>query len=127
MLPAVGDESGSGQRRVPAHDHELDRLSGPGVWHPDRASLENARMAHRHILDFVRIDVEAGDIDHVLLAIDHVHIAALVDARDVARPQETVSSHHFFGLVWPVPVARHDLRAFDAKLAGFAELEVAAL
>ena len=84
-------------------------------------------MAHRHVLDFVRIDVEAGDVDHVLLAIDHVHVAAFVDPRDVAGPQETVGGHHLFGLVRPVPVARHHLRALDAQFAGFADLEVAAV
>ena len=47
-------------------------------------------MAHRHILDFVRIDVEARDDDHVLLAIDDVHVAALVDPRDVAGAQAAV-------------------------------------
>ena len=42
MLAAVSDESGFGQRRVLAHDDELDRLSGPGVWDADRAGLEHA-------------------------------------------------------------------------------------
>ena len=84
-------------------------------------------MAHRHILDFVRIDVEAGHIDHVLLAVDNVHVAAFVDPRDVAGAQETVDGHDLGGLIRPVPIAGHDLRTPDAQFPGFADLEVASV
>src|SRR5579871_6558630 len=113
-LPGIGDELGAGQRIVLAHDDDLDRLPRLLVGDADRADLEYAGMGHQYVFDLVGVDVEPGDIDHVLLAVDHEHIAALVDLRDVARAQETVGVHHVGGLIGHVPVAGHDLRAFDA-------------
>ena len=54
---------------VLAHDDDLDRLAALGVGDADRADLQHPRMGHHHVLDLVRIDVEAGDDDHVLLPV----------------------------------------------------------
>ena len=126
ILPGVSDEIGAGQRLVLAHHHDLDGLSGPLVGNADRADLEHARMGHQHLLDLIRIDIEPGHVDHVLLSIDHEHVAAVVDLGDVAGAQVTVGSHRLGGLVGPHPVAGHDLRALDAQFAGLAGPYVAA-
>ena len=41
------------------------------------------------------------------------------------RSAKSHRRHHLGGLVGPVPVACHDLRALDAQFAGFADFEVA--
>ena len=69
-------------------------------------------------LDLVRIDVESGDEDHVLLAVLDEHEALRVHAPDVAGAQP-VAEHDLLGLVGPVPVAAHQLRAEHADLADF--------
>ena len=62
----------------------------------------------RH-LDLVRVDVESGDQDHVLLAIDNVEISLLVHASDVAGMQPAVGVDDFRRVLGPVPVSLHDL------------------
>ena len=67
------------------------------------------------------VDRQKETIIVVLLPVDDEHIAALVDAGDVAGAQEAVLGHHPGGLVGPLPVAGHDLRSLDAQFARFAE------
>ena len=127
MLAAVGDDLGVGDGGVLAHDHDLDRLAGLGVRHAERADLMHARVGHHHVLDLVRIDVEAGDENHVLLPVDDEEIAALVDPGDVAGLQVAVRGHHMGRLVRLHPVAGHHLRSLDAKLARLSHRRVAPL
>ena len=54
-------------------------------------------------------------------------IAALVHHADVARLEEAVGRHDLGGLVGPLPVAGHHLRAADADLARLAERHVVAV
>src|SRR5262245_1956210 len=77
-------------------------------------------MSEKHFFDLVRIDVEAADYDHILLALDDVKIAVLVHPRHVARVKPSVAQRDG-GLLGAVPVTLHDLRAANAKLAGFAD------
>jgi hypothetical protein len=55
--------------------------------HADRADFQHARQHRDHVLDLVRIHVEAGHQDHVLLAIDDVEETLLVHLRHVAGVQ----------------------------------------
>ena len=60
--------------RILAHDDQLHCFTGLFVWHADSRCFKNARMQGNHILDFVRIHVEAGDQDHVLAPVEQEQI-----------------------------------------------------
>ena len=74
-----------------------------------------------HLLDLVRIDVEAGDQDHVLHPVDDLHLPVGQHHRHVAGAEVAVRRHDLRGLVRPLPVAGHDLRTLHAQLAPLAE------
>ena len=71
----------------------------------DGRHFAHAGMRGDDFLDFVRIDVEAGDQDHVLLAVDQEDEALLVDIADVAGAQEAVGMEDRGGFFRPLPVA----------------------
>src|SRR5439155_25765494 len=75
----------------------------------------------------VRVYVESGDQDHVLLAVLDVDEPARVHVADVAGAQPPPGEHHLGGLVGAIPVAARHLRAADADLADLPELEVPAV
>ncbi len=84
-------------------------------------------MPHHHILDFVGVNIEARDDDHVLLAVDNAGEAVRVDHRDITGLEPAFCIQclgRCFGLL-PVPL--HDLRAFDAKLAPLAQRQFVAV
>src|SRR5579863_982174 len=111
----------SGEVLVLPDDEGLDRFAGLGVLHADHGTFQDARVACDHFLDLVRIDVEAGDEDHVLLAIDDLGVAVRAHHADVTGAEIAVGRHHLGGLVRPVPVTGHYLRAPGADFAGLAE------
>ncbi len=96
------------------------------IWHADRSDFEHARQLGDHVLDFVRIDVEAGDQNHVLLPVDDLDEAVFVHQTDVARLEEAVRGHDLGRLFRSVPVASHHLRAADADFAGLAKRHLVA-
>ena len=55
------------------------------VRHADHGAFQHAGMARDHFLDLVRIDVEAGDEDHVLLAVDDLGVAVRRSSRRCRR------------------------------------------
>ncbi len=61
-----------------------------GVRHADHGAFQHAGVAGDHFLDLVRIDVEAGDQDHVLLAVDDLGVAVRVHHADVAGAEIAV-------------------------------------
>src|SRR5690606_9108836 len=66
-----------GSRR---QDHErLHRLAAPLVRHSDGARFRDRGMEREHFVDLVRIDVESGSFDHVLLAPHDAEVAVRVD------------------------------------------------
>ena len=109
------------QRRVALDDEELDRLAGVGVRHPHRGALQHARVQVDHLFDFGRVDVEARHQDHVLLAVDDAHVAALVHDADVAGLEPAVRAEHLGGFLRSLPVAGHHLWAADADFAAFTD------
>src|ERR1700694_6173145 len=84
-------------------------------------------MHRHHRFDFVRIHVEPGDQDHVLLAVDDAHVTTLVDYADVAGREPTITVDYFRRLFRPLPIARHHLRPLDADLTAVAERDIFAL
>ncbi len=84
-------------------------------------------MARHHLLDLVGIDVEAGDEDHVLLAVDDLDETVLVHEAHVARLEEAVGGEDIGGLFGPVPVAGHHLGTANADLADLVEPKILAI
>jgi hypothetical protein len=54
------------------------------VRHADDGAFEHARQLGHYVLYLGRVDVETRDQDHILLAIDDFHEAALIHAAEVA-------------------------------------------
>src|ERR1700687_5642718 len=79
--------------------------------------FQHARTLRDQVLDLIRIDLEARDDDHVLLAILDEYEAALIEAPDIAGAQPAFRQHDVFGLFGPLPVAAHHLRTAQTDLA----------
>ncbi len=121
IFAAMSDQLLGEQVLVLFHYDDFDRLAGNRVGNADSAHFQHAGVQRDDILDFIGIDVEAGDEDHVLLAVDNAHIAPVVDGRYIARAQKAVGSEDFGGFVRTPPIATHYLWAFDAEFSGFAD------
>jgi hypothetical protein len=87
---------------------------------PTTAHSSTPSASGHHVLDLVRVDVEAAHQDHVLLAVDDLEVAAFVEHADVAALEVAVGRHDLGGLVGALPVAGHHLRALDRDLARLA-------
>src|SRR5689334_2334611 len=83
-------------------------------------------MPGSDVLDLVRIHLEAGHGDHVLLAILQEHEAAVIDAADVAGAEPASRQHHLRGLIGAVPVTLHYLRPLHAYFPGGIETDIPA-
>src|SRR5208282_2034363 len=59
-----------GKRRIALDDEELDRLAGTFVRYADHRRFAHTRMPHDDVFHLVGKHLEAGDDDHVLLAIE---------------------------------------------------------
>ena len=101
------------------HDHGGDGLAPFVVGHADHGDHRDIGMLRQHILDLARKDVEAARDDHVLLAVEDEHVAALVLARDVAGVQPA-ALERFRGRVRSLPVFGHHMAGAHADLAGLA-------
>jgi hypothetical protein len=87
-LAAEGDQLvGVGALAGAQADEGLDRLAAIGVGDADDGGLAHGRMAVEDVLDLARPHLEAGGVDLVLLAVDHVEPAVGVHEADVARVQ----------------------------------------
>src|SRR5690606_37250472 len=82
-----------GERRVLLHDDQLDGLAGFFVGHADHRALQHTLEFGDHVLDLVRVHVETADQHHVLLAVHHPEVAALVHDPDVAALEVAVGGH----------------------------------
>src|SRR5262245_59347882 len=90
LTPAVRDHVALAQGRARRLGHEqLYGLAGPLVPLADASAFGHAGASCRHRLDLVRVDVEAGDDDHVLLAVHDLEEALLVEDPDIARAEIT--------------------------------------
>src|SRR6476619_542526 len=67
---AVFDDVVDRKVRVLLDDERLHRLARFRIRDADHGAFQHARMAGDYFLDLVRIDVEARDQDHILLAVD---------------------------------------------------------
>ena len=119
-LPAEGDQ----RLRVDGvanaqRDEGLHRLPAICVGLPDDGGLAHGVMGVEHVLHLPRPHLVAAGHDHVLLAVHQIEPAVFVHIADVTGQQSPVfeGGRGLFGLT---PVARHDLRPRDRKLAELA-------
>src|SRR5690606_31973464 len=96
-----------------------DPLATGRLRHADDRYLGDGGNPGDAVLDLVREDVEAGHVDHVLLAVDDAEIAALVHGRDVAGV-EPAAAQRLVGLVGAVQVALEHLAPAGHQLTGLA-------
>ena len=87
---------------------------------PMQAHSATPGQRRRHRFDLVRVDVEARDDDHVLLAVDDLQESAGVEHADVAGAEVAVRREGRGVRLGLIPVAAHHLRALDADFAGLA-------
>src|SRR6516165_966676 len=120
LAPAVRDHVSFGNRRARrAGDEQGDGFAGLLVRPADAGTFGNARAGGGDGLDFIWLDVEAGDDDHVLLAVDDLQVAARIEHADIAGAEIAVLRESLRIGVRLLPVTLHHLRAPGADLAGF--------
>ena len=98
------------------HDHRADLLAHHRVGHADDRDLADAGRAGERVLDLDAVHVLAAAVDHVLLAVDDLDEAVVVDPRQVAGVQPAVDERlrGLLGLV-PVAGARRSARGSAAR------------
>src|SRR5690606_11775484 len=109
------------------HDEDLDRLTGFFVRHTDGRARQHARQGRQHVFQFIRIDVEAGHQNHVLLAVDDTQVTVFLNKTDVTGLQPAFSIEDFIGGFLALPVALHHLRALDAQLTDLTDRQLLAV
>src|SRR5206468_3102005 len=80
---------------------------------PGGRDLAHGRMRIQDLVDLARVDLEPGDDDHLLLSVDDVEVAVLVHPHDVTRVEPAVAQHGR-GLIGPLPIPIHEVRAAEA-------------
>src|SRR6516225_9395139 len=113
--------------RIAADDKKLHGLAAAWVRHADRGRLAHARILHGDIFDLAGKRLKPRDIDHVFLAVKQSQKTVRIESADVAGVEPAVGGQHLLGLLRPLPIAEHYLRAAHANLAGFARPQVPAM
>src|SRR5258707_983047 len=88
-------------------------------------------MVQEDVLDLGAVDLVAGAVDHVLLAVEDAQEALAVERADIAGMPEPVAELGPVGIwpvgIRPVPIARHHHRPLDPDLVGLARSDVASM
>ena len=98
------------------HDDGGDGLDPARVRDAEHGRLGHRRVRVDDLLDLARGDVLAAGLDHVLLAVDDVEVALVVEDAEVAGVQPAVAER-LGRLGGVVPVAEHRLRRAVHDLA----------
>ena len=77
-------------------------------------------MVGYHILDFIRVNIEAGNQDHVLFPVHDFEETVFGHHRNVAGKQPSIGCDDLGGFFRALPVPLHDLRAAHHQLTLFA-------
>ena len=101
------------------HDDGGDGLDPARVGDAEHGRLGHRRVRVDDLLDLARGDVLAARLDHVLLAVDDVEVALVVEDAEVAGVQPAVAER-LGRLGGVVPVAEHRLRRAVHDLADLA-------
>src|SRR6476469_6712903 len=119
LLDVLADLLGRQLLAVVDDDRRADLLAPLVVGDADDRRFADLRVLVEHLLDLARVDVVAAADDQVLLAVDDVEVALLVDAGHVAGVEPT-AAHRLLGGVGALPVALHDVVAADHDLTDLA-------
>ncbi len=120
MTAAVTHQFIARQAGITLDHAHLNHLTGAFARYADGRTLQHLGMHGHHLFDLIGIDVEAGDQDHVFLAIDDTQEAEFIHGADIAGRQPAVT-HDLIRRLWPLPVAPHHLRAAYLQLARLAQ------
>src|ERR1019366_8462173 len=127
LLHAVGDERLGSKVGIFFHNDDLHGFAGPIVRCAYRRNLKHTRM-HRHdLLDLVGKNLEPRHDDHILLAVGDLDVSPFVHESHVARAQPALRIENLNRLVRAVPIALHDLRSTNPKLAYAAQRQFIAI
>ena len=92
--------------------------------HADDARFGDARVTEQDVFDFCREDVESGDDDQVLGAVDEVDEAILVAVADVSGAQPSIRGEDPRRRLGIVEIAGEDVGAAHPQLPGVADEDV---
>src|SRR2546421_3887799 len=90
----------------------------------DRRGFQHGRMLVEDLVDLARIDLESGDDDHLLFAVDDEEVAVSVHADDVAGVKPAIAEREG-RLIGSLPVAVHEIGSAKAQLAWLARRDLA--
>src|SRR2546423_4983454 len=119
LLAVRADVFGRRSRARFQHDERLDLFALDRMRGADRGRIHHRGVQSERFLDLARIHVEAGDDDHLLLAIHDRDVPVGVHGRDIAGVEPTVAEG-LGRLVGPLVVAVHELRAAEDQLTRLA-------
>src|SRR5690606_28104529 len=117
----IGFDFVFGQVEVTADNEQFHDFARMLVRYADSSGLHDAWMPGGNFFDFVWIDIEAGNQDHVLLAVDDLGVTAFVHEAHVARAEETIGHDRAFGFIRTFPISLHHLRAAHADFPDLTE------
>src|SRR5204863_10157914 len=110
-----GRSSVPGLRRL---DDGLDFLAELLIGYAEHRGVCDARILQQHVLDLLRVDVDAARDDDEVLAVGEVQIAFSVDMSDVAEGAPALRTGGRAGLARIVPVLESGV-ALEVDLPGF--------
>src|SRR3954452_12821636 len=101
-------------------DGRGDLLAVLRMWHADHRRVAYRGMLVEHLFDLTWVDVVSAPDDQVLLPVDDVVVAVLVDPGHVPALEPAVWCHDLLGRVRPAPIALHHVVAADPDLPNLA-------
>src|SRR5262249_4245626 len=103
----------------PENNRGSDLLTQRIVREPNNRSLQHRRVLIEHLFHLAGVDIETPSYDELLLAVDDVVIAVVVDPAHVAG-LEPAAGKRGLCLCGPLPVTLHDVVAAYGDLAHLA-------
>ncbi len=90
------------------------------IFDANGSSFKYAVHLDNHVFDLIGIYVEAGNENHVFLAVLNPGVTAQVHAADVTGTQPSSGQHNFLRFFGSLPVTHHDLWPLDTDFADLA-------
>src|SRR5262245_21045096 len=92
------------------------------IGYADDGAFQQAAVTHGHFFHLIGEHFEAGNSNHILLAVDDTHTSLAVHHPNITRSEESVFGHRLGGFRRAIPIACHHLwaaRADFSLLAGW--------
>lgn len=101
---------------VARQDPDLDDFAGHRMRLADDFAVDDIGMEAHDVLDFARVNIEAGYEDHAFDASDDKPVSILIEGRKVTAFHPAITGEVPGGFLGIPPVALHHLGAADPKL-----------